>query len=91
MLHEDQIIRNENERTYMRRSTRGWQLCVQWKDGSTPWQKLSDMKEFHPVEVAEYAHSKSLMREPAFNWWDPHVFKKRDNIISLVKKRNARY
>jgi hypothetical protein len=29
--------------------------------------------------------------EPAYNWWVPHVLKKRDRIISLVKKRIARY
>ena len=89
--HEDQIIRKDTGRTYMRRSTVGWQLCVQWRDGSTSWEKLSDLKETHPVDVAEYAHSQSLMREPAFNWWAPHVLKKREAIISLVKKRNARY
>jgi len=43
------------------------------------------------VEVAEYAHSQGLMREPAFNWWAPHILKKRERIISLVRKRTARY
>ena len=34
---EDQVIKRESGRTYMRRTTREWQLCVQWKDGSTSW------------------------------------------------------
>jgi hypothetical protein len=29
--------------------------------------------------------------EPAFKWWVPHVLKKRDRIISLVRKRMTRY
>ena len=29
--------------------------------------------------------------EPAFNYWVPHTLKKRDSIISLVKKRQTRY
>jgi hypothetical protein len=29
--------------------------------------------------------------KPAFNWWVPHVLKKRDRIISAVAKRSARY
>jgi hypothetical protein len=29
--------------------------------------------------------------EPAFNWWVPHNLKKRDRIISMVKRRSARY
>ena len=34
----------------LRRTTVGWHLCVQWKDGSTSWEKLSDLKECYPVE-----------------------------------------
>ena len=81
----------KNGRSYKRRSTKGWTLCCQWKDGSTSWQKLADLKESHPVEIAEYAISKDLHSEPAFNWWVTHVIKKHDAIISLVKKRSARY
>ena len=75
----------------MRRSTAGWQVCAQWKDGSSSWQKLSDFKESHPVETAEYAVAQGLEQEPAFNWWVPHVLKKRERIISLVRQREARY
>ena len=68
----------------------GWQLCVQWKDGTTSWEKSSALKESHPTEVAEYACAQGLEREPAFNWWVPHVIKKRKMIIAKVKLR-ARY
>ena len=81
----------KNGRTYMRRSTAGWQLCVTWKDGSTSWEKLSDLKESHPIETAEYAYAQKLEFEPAFNWWVHHTLKKRERIVSLVKKRNVRY
>ena len=75
----------------MHRTTAGWNLCVQWKDGSTSWEKLSDLKESHPVECAECALSQGLMNEPAFNWWVGFVLKKREQIMSLVRKRNTRY
>jgi hypothetical protein len=78
-------------RTYLRRSTIGWQLCCQWKDGSTSWTNLSDLKESHPIEVAEFAKIIGIDHEPASNWWVPHVLKKRVRIISLVKKRNRCY
>jgi hypothetical protein len=29
--------------------------------------------------------------EPAFNWWVKHFLKKREQIISLVKRRQTRY
>ena len=91
LSHADQKVTRANGRTFMRRSTAGWKLCVTWKDGSTTWEKLSDLKESHPVITAEYAVSQSLEFEPAFNWWVPFTLKKRNRIISLVKKRNARY
>ena len=63
----DQKVVKANGRTFLRRSTKGWQLCVQWKDGSTSWERLADMKETHPLECAEYAASQDLADEPAFN------------------------
>ncbi len=35
--------------------------------------------------------TKGIDHELAFNWWVPHVLKKRDRIISLVCKRTTRY
>ena len=32
--------------------TKGWQLCVEWKDVSTTRERLSDLKESYPIEVA---------------------------------------
>ena len=91
MSKNDQAARKADGRTYMRRSTVGWKLCIQWKDGSTSWERLADLKETHPTEVAEYAVAQDIADAPAFNWWVPHVLKKREAIISLVKQRNARY
>jgi hypothetical protein len=55
------------------------------------WDNLADLKESHPIETAKYAKILSIDHEPAFNWWVPHVLRKRDRIISLVRKRNPRY
>jgi hypothetical protein len=52
---EDQTRIQPNGRAYKTRSTIGWQLCCQWKDGSTLWIDLTDLKESHPVQTAEYA------------------------------------
>jgi hypothetical protein len=75
----------------MKRSTIGWQVCCQWKDGSASWENLADLKDSHPLETTEYAVTQSIDHKPAFNWWVPHVLKKRDQIISLVRKRTTRY
>jgi hypothetical protein len=74
-----------NRKTYLKCSTVGWQLCCQWKDGSASWENIADLKESHPIETAEYAKILGIDYEPAFNWWVPHILKKRDRIISLVR------
>jgi hypothetical protein len=58
---------------------------VQWKDGSTDWIALKDLKESYQVESAEYTINRRIDDEPAFAWWVPDVMKKRDQIISKVK------
>ncbi len=87
----DQKVVQPDGRTYLKLSTVGWQVCCQWKDGSTSWESLADLKECHPIEIAEYAVTKGLVYEPAFNWWVPHVLKKCDQIISQVRKWTTRY
>ena len=41
--------------------------------------------------IPEYAKIIGIDHEPAFNWWVLHILKKREHIISLVKKQNPRY
>jgi hypothetical protein len=71
----------------VRKTTKSWHLCVEWKDGTTNWELLTDLKESNPVEVAEYAATKILLNTPAFIWWAPHVLQKRTRIIAAVTKR----
>jgi hypothetical protein len=58
-----------NGRKHMRKSTKGWLMCSKWKNGSTSWERLSDLKESNPIEVAEYAVARGIDAEPAFAWW----------------------
>lgn len=60
-----------------RRTTKGWHLCVSWRDGTSSWHSLAELKEYYPVEIAEYAVNNKLTSEPAFKWWINYVLKKR--------------
>jgi hypothetical protein len=71
-----------------RQTTKGWKLCVRWKDGTLSWEQLALLKEGYPIEVAEYAVANKLVSEPAFNWWVTGVLRKWERIIS---KLNSRY
>jgi hypothetical protein len=70
-----------------RKTTMGWSLCVEWKDGSTSWERLADLKESNPVEVADYAVTHGLDAEPAFAWWVPSTLKRRNRIIAAVNTK----
>ena len=76
MSLEDQKFVDLKGKLQMKRSCKGWKLCVQWKDGSTSWEKLSDFKERNPTESAEYAVTAGIAHEPAFNYWVPATLKR---------------
>jgi hypothetical protein len=65
----------------------GWKLCVKWKDGTTSWEQLADLKESYPIKVAEFAVSRDIHDKVAFAWWVPYVLAKRNRIISAVNRR----
>ena len=73
--------------TRHRMTTKGWQLCVTWKDGSTNWVELKDLKNEYPIELAEYAINNKIDSKPAFAWWVPFTIKKRARIISKIKSK----
>ena len=66
-------------------------MGVQWKDGSTSWEKISLLKECYSLQTAEYAVNNDVDNKPAFNWWISHVLKKRDRIISRVTLCQKRF
>jgi hypothetical protein len=68
-------------------TTRGWQLLCQWRDGSSDWIPLVELKDSNPVELAEYAMANRIQEEPAFKWWVSTVLRKRNRIIAKLKRR----
>ena len=84
---DDMHVRSYNGTNRKRMTTQGWKLLVCWKDGSTTWEPLRNLKESNPVEVAEYAVANKLAEEPAFAWWIKDILRRRDRIILKVKSR----
>ena len=73
------------------KTTAGWKICCQWKDGSTSWEILSELKESHLVQTAEFTVAQGIDHEPAFHWWVKHMLKKRDRLIASIRKQQTRY
>ncbi len=84
---EDIFQVSHNGNVHQRRTTKGWKICVKWKDGSTSWEPLKDLKEAYPIQVAEFAVRQGLEELPAFRWWVKDTLKRRDRIIKAVKTR----
>ena len=84
---QDTFITTRTGTKRRRETTIGWELLVQWKDGSTNWIALKDLKESYPVWVAKYSVGTRISMEPAFAWWVPYMLKKRNRIVAKVKSK----
>ena len=87
MKKGDNIIITSSGQQRHKLTTVGWEMLVEWRDGSSNWVPLKELKESNPVEVAEYAVSCNIHEEPAFVWWVKDVLKQRNRIISKVKSK----
>ena len=76
-----------NGRKHHRKTTRGVKLCVRWKNGSTTRERLINLKQSYPLELAEYAVANGIDGTPAFSWWVPYVLRKRKRILAAVQSR----
>jgi hypothetical protein len=81
----DMYIKHGSKRK-VSKTTKGWHLCAECKDGTTSWERLPDLKKSNPVEVADYAAENSMLDAPVFVWWAPHLLKKCSIIIAAVTK-----
>jgi hypothetical protein len=51
---QEKYMTQGNNRTLWH-TTKLWYLQVLWKDGTTSWEPLRNLKESNPVEVVDYA------------------------------------
>ena len=51
----DGFIKSSSVNLHRKRTTSGWKILVEWKDGSVDWFPLKDHRQSNPVELAEYA------------------------------------
>ena len=68
---EDFYFRTRSGTKRMRKTTCGWKILVLWKYGLETWFPLKDMKESHPLEMAEFDKSRGIDKHLVFAWWVP--------------------
>ena len=87
VIGDDSNHSNRHGKQHRRRTTRGWQLLVQWRDGTTDWIPLRQLKESFPVQVADYAVANKIASEPAFSWWVHDTLRRKDRILRKVRSK----
>lgn len=85
--------RVQGNKQYKKKTTAGWELEVEWRDGGTSWIPLKELKETSPVEVTKYAVANKISDEPAFDWWVMDVLHRQDRLIkgSVSHHHKSRY
>ena len=81
----DAFVKPSSGNLHLKSTTCGWELLVEWKDGSDYWVPLKDLKQSNPVELTGYAMANEIIYEHAFNWYVKDTLQHRDRIISKVK------
>ena len=74
---EDAFIESQNGTKRRKETTKGWEILICWKDASTTWNKMKDVKDSYPAQLAEYTVQQGIDKEPAFAWWVPCTIKKK--------------
>jgi hypothetical protein len=80
-------IQSPNGNRHMKKTTVGWELCIEWKDGSTSWETLANLKSSYPIQTADYAIANNIAIEPAFEWWIPTHMHRKERILKAIKGR----
>jgi GH15 family glucan-1,4-alpha-glucosidase len=82
--HERTPEANQATGTY---TTKGRRICVSWKDGTSSWHTLAEIKNSYPLQLAEYAIQHQLDKEAAFIWWIKPTVKHKKTFIKAAKRR----
>eukprot|EP00563_Minutocellus_polymorphus_P011805 CAMPEP_0181073248 /NCGR_PEP_ID=MMETSP1070-20121207/28983_1 /TAXON_ID=265543 /ORGANISM="Minutocellus polymorphus, Strain NH13" /LENGTH=111 /DNA_ID=CAMNT_0023154317 /DNA_START=503 /DNA_END=838 /DNA_ORIENTATION=- len=81
MSKVDGYIHRPNRSPERRKTTKGWELLVEWADGHVSWTRLADLKEAYPDQVAEHAKIQGELRNPTGEVGNP------ENDASSVNHR----
>ena len=76
-----------NGTRHRRRTTKGWEVLIRWKDGSTTWNALKDVKDSYPIQLAEYAKLNGITEEHAFGWWVDFVLNRQKRTLAKIKSK----
>ena len=79
-----------NGRKIKKKTTTGWDIEIEWVDGTTSWLPMKEVKATNSIELAQYAVENKIDHEPAFDWWVKPTLKRKRRLIKLSKMRHKK-
>ena len=79
------FLTRKSGNVHANKTTKGWTFEVDWKEVTSKWVPLADLKHSNPVDLIEYAVSNQLQEDPAFKWQVKDVLRQRYQIIYNFK------
>jgi hypothetical protein len=67
------------------KTTKVWEIQVVFRDKSTAWLPMNEVRMSNPIELAEYARMSHIAEEPEFAWWVQHALCTCQRMISKIK------
>ena len=62
LQHHDKYVQTKNGRRHLRKTMKGWELLIKWKDKSEAWIKLADMKSHIQLKLLRMEEPEALIR-----------------------------
>ena len=66
LIDKNAFITSSNGIKQQKEITKGHQVLLKWKDGTSTWNQLKDVKDSYLVQLADYAIENRLDKLPAF-------------------------
>ena len=65
-LQQDAFVITKCGTKLIKNTTKGWEVCIQWKYVINTWNKIKDIKDSYPIKMAEYAVDNRISEDPTF-------------------------
>ncbi len=60
------LIPKDSEENNLKTVMNIWKICLSWKDGSSSWHPMNEIKNSYPIQLAGYVIKNNLQDQPAF-------------------------
>ena len=90
LQHHDKYVQTKDGRRHLRKTTKGWELLINWKDKSESWIKLADMSHIQ-LKLLSMLEPGVLTRSLHLNGGPSYSLKEASHPISTQEENQKDY